>query len=74
MPTLKIRLKKGDNIKKRVIHVTELKYTFKTDTLFKLLFVRHPDLLKRLIALLLDIPLESISEFINQSGDTAGNP
>ena len=43
--------------------MSKLKYTFKTDTLFKLLFVKHPELLKRLIVQLLRIKLESISWF-----------
>ena len=42
---------------------TKLKYTFKSDVLFKMLFVRYPDLLKRLVAVLLGIPLESIKKF-----------
>jgi predicted transposase/invertase (TIGR01784 family) len=42
---------------------TKLKYTFKSDVLFKMLFVRYPDLLERLVAVLLGIPLESIGEF-----------
>ena len=42
---------------------TQLKYTFKNDVLFKMLFVTHPDLLKRLIAVLLSISLESIKDF-----------
>ncbi|MCL1997826.1 MAG: Rpn family recombination-promoting nuclease/putative transposase, partial [Turicibacter sp.] len=42
---------------------TRLVYTFKSDVLFKMLFVRNPDLLKRLVAVLLDIPLTSIQEF-----------
>jgi hypothetical protein len=32
------------------LSMTELKYKFTYDTLFKLLFVRHPDSLKRLVA------------------------
>jgi len=40
--------------------MAKLKYTFKTDTLFKMLFVRHRELLKRLVAALLDIRFESI--------------
>ena len=36
---------------------TKLEYTFKSDVLFKMLFVRYPDLLKRLVAVLLGIPL-----------------
>jgi len=42
---------------------TKLEYTFKSDVLFKMLFVRYPDLLKRLVAVLLGIPLESIEQF-----------
>ena len=41
----------------------KLQYTFKTDTLFKMLFVKHQDLLKKLVAALLGIPLESIGQF-----------
>ena len=43
--------------------MTKLEYTFKTDTLFKMLFVQHPDLLKNLVATLLSIPMESIGRF-----------
>jgi len=42
---------------------TRLRYTFKSDVLFKMLFVRYPDLLKRLVAVLLGIPLTSIENF-----------
>ncbi|MCL1882430.1 MAG: Rpn family recombination-promoting nuclease/putative transposase [Defluviitaleaceae bacterium] len=42
---------------------TPLKYTFRSDVLFKMLFVRNPDLLKRLVAVLLGIPLASIEDF-----------
>jgi hypothetical protein len=38
--------------------MTILRYTFKTDTLFKLLFRKNPDLLEKLIAVLLDIQPE----------------
>ena len=44
--------------------MSKLEYTFKTDTLFKILFVQHPDLLKRLVSELLGIRLESIGEFV----------
>jgi len=44
--------------------MTKLKYTFKTDTLFKMLFVKYPELLKELVANLLGIPLGSIEKFI----------
>jgi hypothetical protein len=43
--------------------MTKLKYTFKNDILFKMLFVKYPDLLKRLVAELLGIPYESIGQF-----------
>ena len=43
--------------------MTKLEYTFKTDTLFKMLFVKHTDLLKQLVSELLEIRLESIGEF-----------
>lgn len=41
----------------------KLKYTFKTDTLFKMLFVRNRDLLKQLVTALLGISVESIEQF-----------
>ncbi|MDR1580126.1 MAG: Rpn family recombination-promoting nuclease/putative transposase [Synergistaceae bacterium] len=41
-----------------------LEYTFKNDTLFKMLFVKNPDLLKRLVAQLLDIRYENIEQFV----------
>ena len=44
--------------------MAKLEYTFKTDTLFKMLFVQHPDLLEKLVSSLLGIPLESISQFV----------
>ena len=43
--------------------MSKLKHTFKTDILFKLLFVKHPELLQRLVAHLLQIPFASISQF-----------
>ncbi|MCL2399667.1 MAG: Rpn family recombination-promoting nuclease/putative transposase [Defluviitaleaceae bacterium] len=42
--------------------MAKLKYTFKTDSLFKILFVKYPDLLKRLVAELLSIKYESIEQ------------
>ena len=39
--------------------MTKLQYTFKTDTLFKILFVKYPDLLKKLVAELLRACLKS---------------
>ena len=44
--------------------MTKLQYTFKTDTLFKMLFVQYPELLKKLVAELLSIPFENIEQFI----------
>ena len=41
----------------------KLEYTFKTDTLFKMLFIQHPDLLKIFISELLGIPIENIESF-----------
>ena len=43
--------------------MTKLEYTFKTDTLFKMLFVQYPDLLKQLVSELLKIPLDNIEQF-----------
>ncbi|MCL2185839.1 MAG: Rpn family recombination-promoting nuclease/putative transposase [Treponema sp.] len=42
----------------------KLEYTFKNDTLFKMLFVRYPNLLKQLVSELLSIRLESIEKFV----------
>jgi predicted transposase/invertase (TIGR01784 family) len=44
--------------------VAKLKHTFKTDILFKLLFVKYPHLLKHLVARLLGKQPESIGEFL----------
>ena len=43
--------------------MAKLEYTFKTDTLFKMLFVKHQDLLEKLVAELLGIRLSSIGNF-----------
>ncbi|MDR2733747.1 MAG: Rpn family recombination-promoting nuclease/putative transposase [Spirochaetota bacterium] len=43
--------------------MTKLDYSFTDDMLFKMLFVRYTNLLKRLVAALLDIQLESIEQF-----------
>ena len=43
--------------------MTELKHKFTNDILFKLLFVKYPKLLKKLVAVLLKIPLDSIKNF-----------
>jgi predicted transposase/invertase (TIGR01784 family) len=44
--------------------VVKLEYTFKNDTLFKMLFVQYPDLLQKLVAGLLGIAVDSIEEFV----------
>ena len=43
--------------------MTKLKYTFKNDTLFKMLFVKYPNLLKKLVAVLLGINYDGITQF-----------
>jgi len=43
--------------------MTRLKYTLKSDTLFKMTFTRNLALLKRLVAALLGIRYEDITEF-----------
>ncbi|MDR3355780.1 MAG: Rpn family recombination-promoting nuclease/putative transposase [Spirochaetaceae bacterium] len=43
--------------------MAKLEYTFKNDTLFKMLFVKNPDLLKRLVAELLGVQYCSIGKF-----------
>jgi predicted transposase/invertase (TIGR01784 family) len=43
--------------------MAKLEYTFKTDILFKTLFVKRPDLLKQLVCELIGICLDSIGEF-----------
>ena len=42
---------------------TKLEFTFKNDTLFKMLFVKYPNLLKSLVAELLGIQHGSIEHF-----------
>ncbi len=43
--------------------MAELQYRFTNDTLFKMLFVKYPLLLKKLVAELLRIPYENIKQF-----------
>jgi predicted transposase/invertase (TIGR01784 family) len=43
--------------------MSELEYKFTNDTLFKMLFVQYPLLLKKLVAILLNIRFESIGQF-----------
>ena len=49
--------------------MTELKYRFTYDTLIKLLFVKYPDLLKRLVSAILGIAVDSIEEFVITNPD-----
>ena len=44
--------------------MAKLQYTFKNDLLFKMLFVKYPDLLKKLISELISIEYKSIEQFI----------
>jgi predicted transposase/invertase (TIGR01784 family) len=43
--------------------MAELLYKLTNDTLFKMLFVKYPELLKRLVAKILGIPIDGIAEF-----------
>ena len=43
--------------------MTPLKFKMTHDLLFKMLFVKYPDLLRKLVAVLLDISYDSITEF-----------
>ncbi|MCL2721690.1 MAG: Rpn family recombination-promoting nuclease/putative transposase, partial [Treponema sp.] len=43
--------------------MAKLKYKLTNDILFKMLFVRNPDLLKRLTAAFLRVPITEINEF-----------
>ena len=49
--------------------MAKLEYTLKNDTLFRMLFVKRQDLLKRLVAELLSIRFESIGEFFITNPD-----
>jgi predicted transposase/invertase (TIGR01784 family) len=44
--------------------LAKLEYTFKNDALFKMVFVKYPYLLQRLVAELLGIQFESIADFL----------
>jgi predicted transposase/invertase (TIGR01784 family) len=43
--------------------MAKLKHTMTDDILFKMYFVKHPDYLKRVVGMMLKLPLESITEF-----------
>ena len=49
--------------------MAKLEYTFTNDTLFHILFVQYQNLLKRLVAKMLGIQLESIGEFVITNPD-----
>ena len=62
--------------KKEIKKETTLQYTFKSDILFKtcpsgrrVLFVRYPVLLQRLVAALLSIPFISIDGFVVENSE-----
>jgi len=60
---LKTALEYDIFIARRDNPMTKLKYNLKSDTLFKMLFTRNQDLLKRLVAALLGIKYEDITAF-----------
>jgi hypothetical protein len=49
--------------------VTELVYKFTNDALFKMVFCQYPALLKHLVAIMLGVRLENITEFIITNPD-----
>ena len=49
--------------------MTELKYKFTNDVLFRILFTNNTDLLKKLVADLLVIPFDNITEFVITNPD-----
>ena len=46
-----------------MVIMIKLRYTFKSDILFKMVFVKYPELLKNLVAAMLGILVESITDF-----------
>ena len=44
--------------------MAELRYKLTRDTLFKLFFVKHPDLLKNLVSRVLGIPVDAMTNFV----------
>ena len=63
MTPLVIGIQAWDNQDVEAMNMTELEYRMTNDTLFKMLFVKYPELLKRLVAELLGIRYESIGQF-----------
>jgi predicted transposase/invertase (TIGR01784 family) len=55
--------------KKEMCAVAELKYKFTRDTLFKLFFVKYPEFLKMLVAVLLRLKIEDIDVFTIKNPD-----
>jgi len=53
--------------------MAKLQYTFKNDLLFKMLFMKYPDLLKRLVSELISINYESIEQFIITNPEIPGD-
>jgi len=49
--------------------MSELVYKFTNDALFKMVFVKYPELLKRLVAIILGVRLERIGEFVITNPD-----
>ena len=48
---------------KKARRTITLKYTFRNDILFKILFLKHPELLKHLVACILNIPMSELKDF-----------
>jgi predicted transposase/invertase (TIGR01784 family) len=49
--------------------MTKLEYTMTNDVLFKMYFVKNPEYLKRVVSMILETPLESITEFAIINGE-----
>ena len=56
---------------KKQEHSKRLTYTFKSDILFKMLFSKNQNLLKRLVSVILKINPESIAEFVVTNSEIA---
>ena len=65
-PILKTTVKHAILCFRRIKPMIKLKYTLKTDTLFKMLFTRYQDLLKRLVAEFISIEYDSSFPVINR--------
>lgn len=49
--------------KNQAVQSEKIRVYIKTDILFKMLFSEHRDLLKKLVAVLMGIPVQSITQF-----------